>query len=264
MIVRPLPPNEPADIITTTQDPGDTNGCGGGVDDNNDPITVCKGYELVPDGGVDTITLTKNWMPIEGEFTATFDGNGNTIANLTIVGTATGNDSEILGFFTYIGSDGIVQNLTIQEVKITADDATGSRSSRTGSLAGELKANGQINGVKIINTDPDTTGINVKTGGVGGLVGLGDGTITNSYATGSVSGATGTVGGLVGGSGRSGGTITNSYATGSVSGTGDHVGGLVGYSNSSSTITNSYATGSVSGGDYVGGLVGSEWSYYHE
>jgi len=93
---------------------------------------------------------------------------------------------------------------------------------------------------------------------VGGLVGDNDGsgTISASYAMGSVSG-TGNVGGLVGY--NSSGTISNSYATGNVSGSGSgsrSVGGLVGY-NSSGTISNSYATGSVSGSDYVGSLVGS-------
>ena len=72
---------------------------------------------------------------------------------------------------------------------------------------------------------------------VGGLVGTNDGFIMNSYATGSVSGNDG-VGGLAGGNGRS---ITNSYATGSVSGN-DRVGGLVG-GNGLGLITNSYATG---------------------
>jgi filamentous hemagglutinin family protein len=88
---------------------------------------------------------------------------------------------------------------------------------------------------------------------VGGLVGLNIGTITDSYATGSVSG-TAYVGGLVGGHT---GTINNAYATGSVSGSSssDYVGGLVGY-NRSGTITDSYATNSVSGTEYVGGLVG--------
>jgi hypothetical protein len=53
------------------------------------------------------------------------------------------------------------------------------------------------------------------------------------------------------------GSITSSYATGSVSG--DYfVGGLVGYANNRSTITGSYATGSVSGtGNNVGGLLGN-------
>ncbi|OXU14763.1 GLUG domain protein [Sedimentisphaera salicampi] len=53
------------------------------------------------------------------------------------------------------------------------------------------------------------------------------------------------------------GTITNCYATGSVSGGGisRFLGGLCGR-NREGTIRNSYATGSVSGGDYLGGLCG--------
>ena len=95
---------------------------------------------------------------------------------------------------------------------------------------------------------------------VGGLVGYNFyGTITNSYATGSVTGSYG-VGGLVGMNNM--GPITNSYATGSVVLTGSgnsRVGGLVGH-NYQGTITNSYATGSVTGSvtssNHVGGLVG--------
>jgi hypothetical protein len=84
---------------------------------------------------------------------------------------------------------------------------------------------------------------------VGGLVGLNGGTVSNSYAIGSVSGSI-DVGGLVGGNG---GTVSNSYSTGSV--TGDaHVGGLVGLN--WVTVNNSYSTGSVTGGLSVGGLVG--------
>src|SRR5574344_1225931 len=60
------------------------------------------------------------------------------------------------------------------------------------------------------------------------------------------------VGGLLGQNYDS--TVSNSYATGSVTGT-YIVGGLVGQ-NSSSTVSNSYATGSVTGNDEVGGLVG--------
>ena len=99
------------------------------------------------------------------------------------------------------------------------------------------------------------TGAVTGAGGVGGLMGNieGNGSISNSYATGAVTG-TGNVGGLVG-VGRVG-TISGSYATGAVTGTGN-VGGLVGgFANS--TISNSYATGVVTGsGSDVGGLVGN-------
>ena len=78
------------------------------------------------------------------------------------------------------------------------------------------------------------------------------GDITNSYATGSVTGQDYT-GGLVGHTSGSGSTITNSYATGSVTGN-RSTGGFVG--DAEGSITNSYATGNVTGITSVGGLVG--------
>ena len=89
---------------------------------------------------------------------------------------------------------------------------------------------------------------------VGGLVGLNQSAITNSYATGLVSGTNFTVGGLVGN--NLAGTITNSYAMVSVSGLRRSIGGLVG-NNSGGMITNSYAAGTVSGpNSFKGGLAG--------
>jgi len=90
---------------------------------------------------------------------------------------------------------------------------------------------------------------------VGGLVGRSDGTVSNSYSTGSVTGET-YVGGLVGRNYY--GTVSNSHSTSSVTGEGEYswsAGGLVG-ANYGSTVSNSYATGNVTGNDYVGGLVG--------
>jgi hypothetical protein len=104
---------------------------------------------------------------------------------------------------------------------------------------------------------------------VGGLAGSNEGTITNSYATGNISGSNtentsegGHIGGLVG---LNDGTISNSYATGSVTGGiydddsyGNNIGGLVGYNGNYGSISSSYATGKVSSGPgvFVGGLVG--------
>ncbi|MCL2260456.1 MAG: hypothetical protein FWC15_03770 [Fibromonadales bacterium] len=86
-------------------------------------------------------------------------------------------------------------------------------------------------------------------GSLGGLIGYGNVTITDSYATGDVSGYLS--GGLVG-SGPA--AIINSYATGNVSGS-SWSGGLVG--DGKARIINSYATGNVSGENTSGGLVGS-------
>jgi len=89
----------------------------------------------------------------------------------------------------------------------------------------------------------------------GGLVGVNDGTMSNCFSTGTVSGSGsgyGAVGGLAGINNN--GTITNSYSTGSVSGT-RYVGGLVG-AIGWGLVDNCYSTGSVSGKDAVGGLAG--------
>ncbi|ABI68388.1 GLUG motif-containing protein [Syntrophomonas wolfei] len=102
----------------------------------------------------------------------------------------------------------------------------------------------QIKNVKLENVN--VTGSE----GVGGLVGENSGTITNSYATGAVTGVNYYVGGLVG---WNYGEIANSYASGTIAGTED-VGGLVG--GNDGEITNSYASGTISGTEYVGGLVG--------
>jgi len=98
---------------------------------------------------------------------------------------------------------------------------------------------------------------------VGGLAGESVGpqaVISDSYATGQVTGGQGPVGGLVGSNGY-GASITGSYATGAVSGLAGSgptsAGGLAGENLADSTITGSYATGNVSGSStYLGGLVG--------
>ena len=93
------------------------------------------------------------------------------------------------------------------------------------------------------------------TGGsdVEGLVGFNDGPITQSYSTGSISGAEQSmnVGGLVG---LNSGTVSVSYSTSSVAGA-SSIGGLVG--TNQDTVVASYATGAVTGTAQVGGLVGS-------
>ena len=96
---------------------------------------------------------------------------------------------------------------------------------------------------------------------VGCLVGcLEAGTISNSYAEGTVSGGT-YAGGLVGGteSLSTGCTIANSHAKGSVVGSGQGAGGLVGFMDGCQ-ISNSYAECSVTGDDGVGGLVGQAYA----
>ena len=170
-------------------------------------------------------------------FTGTFNGLGNAISNLTI-NLPSASD---VGLFGYTGAGSAIQNLGLIG----------------GGVSGSYYVGGLVgfsNGGTVSNsyvTGSVSGGYNV-----GGLVGYSIGAITNSYATGSVSGITGSefVGGLVG---QSAGTITNSYATASVSGT-EFAGGLAGMN--AGTVSNSYATGQVSGSSYVGGMVGRNLS----
>ena len=133
--------------------------------------------------------------------------------------------------------------------------ATGavSGSTRVGGLAGYSDKSGIIMG--------SSAGGTVTANGdrAGGLVGLNDGEIGGSFATGGVTGVN-SVGGLVG---DQGGTVKATYASGTVTGSGDGVGGLVGLSRKATTThlasdtTASYAIGSVGGtGTNIGGFAG--------
>lgn len=89
---------------------------------------------------------------------------------------------------------------------------------------------------------------------VGGLAGVSNGTISNSYVTGRITGDE-YAGGLAG---ANGGAITNSYVAGSI--TGSYVtGGLVG-GNYYGPIDQSYNTASVTGTYTVGGLAGENYA----
>jgi len=174
-----------------------------------------------------------------------FSGTVNAGDGSRSVGGLVGDDGQFGGTTSIVNS--------YSEGTVTA----GVASSGIGGLAGT--ANGANSGHVVISGSYSIA--TVTAGGygsrnTGGLVGntiavdRGSVLITNSYATGAVSGGD-NVGGLVG---NNDGTITSTYATGTVTGTGSSVGGLGGYN--SGTIDSSYATGAVSSGGNVGGLVG--------
>jgi hypothetical protein len=171
---------------------------------------------------------------IPNGFTGTFDGGGFTIFGLT---------KPLFSAIGGMGADTTVFDLNLEAAPVDLEAATG------GVIGAGILAEQVSMGTVIDNVDVRGNVFGEIL--VGGLVGVNEGTISNSSATGDVDGL-GDVGGLVGY--NDGGTITNSYATGAVIGN-DYVGGLVG--RSSGTITDSSATGAVIGNDYVGGLVGS-------
>lgn len=117
-------------------------------------------------------------------------------------------------------------------------------------LFGHLGVGGEIKALGLEEVE-----IDAGTGRpVAALVSFSEGTITNCYATGIVTG-NGYIGGLVGDAYES--TIRRSYTTGSVIGGGTSavVGGLVGFTYKT-RVQRCYSTSTVEGDHYVGGLVG--------
>ena len=216
------------------------------------PANHCAGYELTRSIDFDDAssyasgavnpkwTRDNGWLPIgigESSFSATFDGNDLTIANLYINRSGRA-DPGAAGLFGRSSGD-------VRRIEMIDVDLTG------GSWVGGLVGLNEGNITSIYATGKVLGGGYFGAVGVGGLAGANNGSITHSYVTGSVSGID-SVGGLVG---SNGGSITHSYATGDVSG-GRFIGGLVG--GSDGNITHSYATGDVSGDNQsIGGLVGS-------
>ena len=246
----------------STRDIGNSAGCGGIGE-----IEVCKGYELTQDldfdedgdGSTWSIDSTNEYiLDVDDDaspyFVVDADGNGGwePIGEATLTSSSAVNcvDNDINTCFNAIfeGNNHKIIGLAIRKGKPFIG------------MFGAIGANAKIRNSGLINNRADCT----KTSDnnyIGGLVGLqAGGSITESYATGSVDGEVGkdNIGGLVGR--QAGGSITGSYSTGSVKGGAgsDNVGGFVGFQNGGSII-GSYATGSVKGGagsDNVGGFVG--------
>jgi len=177
----------------------------------------------------------KGWEPIgqahfleEGivgePFEGTFDGRGHEIRDL-FIGRV---EENTVGLFGIIGEEGVIRN-----VSLTGANVTGHFS------AGALAA---MNMGDVSNCH--STGSVVGNSGVGGLLGGNMGTVSNCYSTASAGGHM-VVGGLVGMNSR--GSVTDSYATGSVTrvrGGNLSFGGFVGR-NREGQIVNCYSTGSV-------------------
>jgi hypothetical protein len=190
-------------------------------------------------GDLDLATEPDFYIPyLAGEF----DGNGHKISNLSL------NFGFVyhVGLFGYLASGGEVRGLGIENVNINtpvADYAGGLVGLNDAGTVSNCYATGAV------THKAHETGRSI---GAGGLVGLNNGIVSDSYFSGSVTGK-GDVGGLVG-ENEASGTVINSYSTGTITGTWG-TGGLVG-NNWRGTVINSCSTGNVTGTSWTGGLVG--------
>ncbi len=249
-------------------------------------------YDTDGDGLIDINTIEKlNAMR--------WDLNGNGVVSSADEGTnwTSGNDTKYTAVFptaaTYLGCPGPCVGYELTADLDLDDNDAGDRTDDTfynsgsgwepigpsyinsyaatfngnGFMIDNLFINRAINGVGFFNYLTGTvTAVGLRDadvssdGRIGILVGQSYGTVTASFATGSVSGAN-IVGGLVGGMHGTSSVVQASYTNVTVSGTADNlgVGGLVG-SNHGGDIINSYAYGAASSRNptttHLGGLVG--------
>ena len=191
------------------------------------------GVRFVLDNDIDMASVS-NFAGIgkndDNAFMGTFDGQGYQIQNLKISNTSVDN----LGLFANV-TGATIQNLGVS-------NATVAGRQQTGILVGVA------NNMTLKNCWSSGTVTAYNGLYIGGLVGnMNASTITSSYSTANVNGSSRAKGGLVGQIGYNG-IVSNSYATGSVTG-GSYNGTLVGAA-SGAEINNCYTTGS---GSFVGG-----------
>lgn len=259
------------------------------------PDDGCSGYELTADldfdtngdgsvdAGDDWWAEGKGWLPIGGvdegaRWNTVFNGNGHTIANLYV-----DTSGSVGGLFGALGGGALVRDLRLTGVYVSS-------SGEAGGLAGASHGTviaARVDGVvRDVTTAGGLVGRQYRSGTVrsssaavtvsatdsaGGLVGGGEGRISQSYATGAVVAGNSqwisAAGGLVG---TFSGSVAESYATGAVKADGfsrrnrgfsrprysyyGDAGGLVGSLRGS--LTDVYATGDVTVTATGGGLVG--------
>ena len=183
------------------------------------------------------INLTgKEWTPIgdnDNRYTGTFDGGNYTITGLTVNQEGT----NYVGLIGFIGSDGTVKNVKLENVNITGSYYVGGVVGYNSGSVTACTSSGSVSGSYY----------------VGGVVGGNFGSVTACTSSGSVSGSI-YVGGVVG---DNYGSVTACTASGSVEGR-SNVGGVVGY-NSSGSVTACTSSGSVEGSIDVGGVVGDNY-----
>jgi hypothetical protein len=190
------------------------------------------------------------WVGANNVFQGSFDGNSETISNVTITSSQASGRNNVGVFSQISGATATVKNLTLNNISINAPSAND-----VGPVVGYLYA-GTINKVAVTGTS-SVTGAN-DVGGFAGYVrpSSNSATISQCSTVATVSGIS-SVGGFIGFSSNAAPiNITNSYARGNVTGTGNSIGGFVGYD--SCSISNCYSTGVVTGsGSGVQGFGGS-------
>ncbi len=215
-------------------------------------------YTIVLDSNIDFSSYLTGSAIIDNAFSGIIKGDNHKIYNLNIPLFNNLNGAKIydlnienvnidqnedrLGALAKNSSGSVINRVNLKNITINAN-----KNKEVGTLIGYLK-NTRISNVHA--TEFTVSG----TTRIGGLIGFGQGgnNISSSSANGTVTGSSNAVGGLAGEA--NGDTIMNTYAIGSVKGATD-VGGLVGWADNSSIINN-FAKVDVNANKDTGGFVG--------
>ena len=184
------------------------------------------------------------WVPIgtseeNGAFTGTFDGNGHTIYNLSMVPTNTSNSRGMFGYT----DDAVIKNVVLQDCNFSGDCAY------IGSIVSKMNGGSIINSIASgwLNAMADATTL----GGFAGLV-TGGGEVKNNLSLIKFNGQNS--GGLVG---NNAGTVENCYLRLAAD---YYPNKLYAYSNSG-TISKCYAPENTGLGETSGGTVSDCGTY---
>lgn len=202
----------------------------------NDLDSTTRGYQELASR---TANNGSGWEPIgqarfleQGivgdPFEGTFDGRGYEIGDL-LIGRS---DENTVGLFGIVGEGAVILNVGVVGANVTGHFTVGALSAMNLGVVSRCYSTGSVNGNSV----------------VGGLLGGNSGNVSSSYSTSTATGKA-LVGGLVGM--NSHGTVTDSYATGSVTrvyGREPSFGGFVGR-NREAKIVNCYSTGAVDYGE---------------
>lgn len=174
-----------------------------------------------------------NWTPVTPDFTQesiTFNGNGHTIANMTIVETGTETYNNVGMFSTAV----VIENLILKDVDIRYSSTNGT--TYIGSIVGTIEAGGRISNCHVTGTLSSNS--NKASRAVGGIVG------------------TGVLAEIIEGCSFIGEiNAPNSF----------YAGGILGESINLDKLSNLKGclfSGKITGGTYIGGISGCGYGYY--
>lgn len=214
------------------------------------------------DGDNHTVTVAEGAKPL---FFAVADAR---VENLNIYGKRIEDAGLVSGSFVNYGPDGdystgVPEMLELENVTLKSGSSTLKSGLVNGSGSG-------ANAVRIRNCkieDGVTVGYTGDQTGIGSFIGELNGSVTDCVSGAEVKGKD-AVGGLVGRKGQAYGecVISGSAFTGRVSASGRGAGGIIGTGYESDSAPNTpvvsvrscFAAAEVTGGDYVGGIIGSE------